>query len=472
MPPKAKPKAPQQKDTSKAMDASKAKETLKPKDTPQPKDMLKPKDASNSKDASISNDASSSKDAPKQKDRSRSRAAAPPGRQDVPIPCDCCGCPLINFNINRPRRCAACNKLSTDWIGATSWGELITFNREFIEGTRTATIYAKWSTFVDKELNADLLRLHDYGLLVTFAQPEKHEVGKEVSGKWMGKWYETKDRAYIIFALPTNHPKIEQEKINELIAILYHMKEIEFVSYYEQCDYAPGTEKDGRYIANPIGTSDNSEVEEYKRFYSTVGPSIAGGTTQKYRAADTKEGLVWQFWKRCRQNELDVIDEKDLRPSSKGRRAFGEKLPVTLSMKPVIITVAARDWPPTKTDIGGTLEAAVIAAGLRPIFSEHPEEELDFEEPEKPGISKTSEETEVAEETEAAGETEVVEEAEETIETEAANVPESSNRKPAPKLPEEPSDTNTEESEEADGKHATELDKQIGSLSMKDDAKG
>lgn len=44
-------------------------------------------------------------------------------------------------------------------------------------------------------------------------------------------------------------------------------------------------------------------------------------------------------------------------------------------MRPVVITVATRAWPPTMVALARTLETVAVDAGLEPTFVEEPEED-------------------------------------------------------------------------------------------------
>ncbi|KAF2641686.1 hypothetical protein P280DRAFT_541108 [Massarina eburnea CBS 473.64] len=291
--------------------------------------------------------------------------------------CDMCAIPLKNYNPSLIRRCNLCDKLIKDWTQCTRWFDLLNLNREFIDGERTSTPYAVFPMFDDNKLIPALLRLHDYGLLVTDAQDEKAVVGKELSGQHMGKWYEVKERAYLTCVLPTNDPRISKAKIDQLICLLFFemTDTIEHVSYYEYEEYGKGSGTEGRYIAPPNGTTqqqvNDNEIERFRMFYSSVGPSNAGRVVAKHRWALTEEELKWKKWKKCHHNELPVVRETDLLKKSMGKRAFGHQLPMTLGMKPLIITLAIRDWPPTGQDLPSLLLKACVAVGLEPVFAKN-----------------------------------------------------------------------------------------------------
>ncbi|KAF1951666.1 hypothetical protein CC80DRAFT_553042 [Byssothecium circinans] len=299
------------------------------------------------------------------------RAPPPP----ISARCDMCAIPLKDYLPTRIRRCVLCSKLIKDWTLCTRWPDLLELNREFIQGKRPATPYAAYPIFKDHSLHPGLLRLHDFGFLVTDAQGEMVRKGQEESGAHMGKWYEVKERSYLTCVLPTNDVHISKVKIDELIyRLFFEMRDqIEFVSYFEYAEYEKGGDVEGRYIAPPKGTTQDQlnrdMLVRYKMFYSSVGPSNALYTIAKHRWALTEEELKWKPWKRCKHNELPVVTEADIPKNSMGTRAFGQQLPMSLGMKPLIITIANRNWPPTGKDLQALLVETCVSVELEPIYA-------------------------------------------------------------------------------------------------------
>jgi hypothetical protein len=290
--------------------------------------------------------------------------------------CAMCIVPLANYKSDLPRRCSDCARLIQDWHDCSRWSDLLNLNREFIEGKRLSTPYSIYPVFENAGLHPGLLRLHDYGLLVTDAQAGMVKLGQEMSGEHMGRWYEVKERAYIRCAFPTNDTRISKAKIERLIALLWDKKEVEFVSYFEYSEYEYGGGQEGKYMAAPFGITqehvENKEISTYKMFYSTVGPSSAGRTVAKHRWSTTREGLIQRKWRRCKHNQLPVINVEDIPKNSKGRRTFGQQLPMTLGMQPLIITLAVRNWPSTTVNLATLLEQACVQVGFEPIFEKQP----------------------------------------------------------------------------------------------------
>lgn len=56
---------------------------------------------------------------------------------------------------------------------------------------------------------------------------------KDPKSKPPGRWQETKDRAWVRFLLPTNHPRIHLASVRMLQLQLTAIKDIEMVCYYE-----------------------------------------------------------------------------------------------------------------------------------------------------------------------------------------------------------------------------------------------
>lgn len=280
-------------------------------------------------------------------------------------------------------RCRNCSQILADWDCASDWSHLLNYNRDFIEGARTATPYSIYRLFEDESIHEGILRLHDYGIMVVDGQPDQHKIGQDKDGKW----FEIKERAYLRCVIPTNLASVPTAKIETMLDMLIESPHLEMVMYYEYVDYFVGkwlTGELGYRCAPPTTarTVDIGKIPRYQYFRSSVGPSLTGRTVAKHRIAGTEEGLVWTKWKRCKHNRLPVITERDLPQGSQGLRAFGRETKLTLEMKPVVFTVAMRDWESAELkgsaslrEVAGLTLAEVVEfvcqqAGLEPLFEE------------------------------------------------------------------------------------------------------
>jgi hypothetical protein len=306
-----------------------------------------------------------------------------------------CGSNLLNFDPKLPMRCRICCQVIFDWNSASSWSDLLDYNREFIEGARTATPYSIYPLFKDEAIHEGILRLHDYGIMVVDAQPDYHKIGIDEGGRW----FEIKERAYLRCVMPTNLASIPTAKIEFMLDLLIEAPHLETVMYHEYADYLAGEwiEGDPGYRCAPPTTAHKVDVSKIPRsqfFRSSIGPSLTGRTVAKHRIADSKEGLVWKRWKRCKHNQLPVMTEGDLPRGSQGLRAFGSETKLTLDMRPVVFTVSMRDWASAglsaRLGLAGVLEFACQEAGLEPLFEEvvdkEEEEEGAGEEAELPAM--------------------------------------------------------------------------------------
>lgn len=281
-----------------------------------------------------------------------------------------CGAAFEKYDPKLPLRCATCAQLVNDWLDAPSWKDLLDYNREFILGKRRSTVYSIDPIFNEPELHQGLLRLHEYGFLVTDAQPG-YDSSMNQDKQRNGSWYQVKERAYLRCVLPTNHPRISATRIEELLLDLISNPDIELVTYFEYAEYSKGTIHDNRYFAAPAMPADMplTSVPKYKFLFTSVGSSNAGRSVAKHRFADTKEELEWTQWKKCKGRILPVLTERDLPKSSTGKRAFGMECTMTIGMRPVIITIAARKWPPRATYLSAIMENACVRSGMEPLFT-------------------------------------------------------------------------------------------------------
>lgn len=76
-------------------------------------------------------------------------------------------------------------------------------------------------------------------------------------------------------------------------------------------------------------------------------------------------------WRRCANNQVAIITEKDILPESEGKRGFGVEIPVSKAMKPVVVTVAFKNWV---VEDGPSLARLVLdvmrMVGMTPKFQE------------------------------------------------------------------------------------------------------
>ncbi|KAJ4357479.1 uncharacterized protein N0V89_002055 [Didymosphaeria variabile] len=268
-----------------------------------------------------------------------------------------------------------------------SWSELLQYNREFIRNQRRSTAYSWFPVFENARLTPVLLSLQDYGCLIIDARGGGNRIVQEnPNAKTPGPWCEVMDRAYIRFLLPTDHPRIAMPSVRMLGMQLSSLKDIDMVYYYEYTEYEPGVivpKTNKVRLARPVMTEEAFEEAEtkapsYKHFISTVrakGPKSAGATTSKHRHAPTKDDLKSQKWTRCGDNELPVITEEDIEQGSQGKRGFGVELPVSKAVKPVIMSVAFKQWPPHPIggDLAQLLEFTMLGVGMQPLFKEEDE---------------------------------------------------------------------------------------------------
>lgn len=100
----------------------------------------------------------------------------------------------------------------------------------------------------------------------------------------------------------------------------------------------------------------------------------------KVRTANTKQDLKHKGWTRSSLNQLTIITEADIPEDSQGKRGFGVELPVSKQVRPIIISVCFKQWPPEPKDVnlGEILELAMLTVGIQPLFKE--EDELTTEE--------------------------------------------------------------------------------------------
>ncbi|KAF2440499.1 hypothetical protein P171DRAFT_475936 [Karstenula rhodostoma CBS 690.94] len=302
-----------------------------------------------------------------------------------------CSARLKDYDPAKRMRCATCAEQVDCWVTATSWSELLQYNREFVRNQRRSTAYSWYPVFENDGLTTELLRLHDYGCLIIDAQAGDHQIDQEnPKASPPGPWYEIKQRAYIRFLLPTEHRRIEAFAFGELETHLATTPAIEMACYYEYAEYIPGQTIPNTRIrfATPMLPKDGkqkaaAEFPRYKNFYTTFEadlPETAGRATSKHRTAYHKDDLQWKSWKKCANNQLAVIAETDIPCFSQGKRGFGVELPVSQAMKPVIVTVAWREWPPEHVgkSLATVVEDTMLMAGMKPVFKE--EDELKSEE--------------------------------------------------------------------------------------------
>ncbi|KAF2691578.1 hypothetical protein K458DRAFT_381425 [Lentithecium fluviatile CBS 122367] len=284
--------------------------------------------------------------------------------------CDMCDSSFDNFDPKLPMRCKPCALTIDEWVEAPSWDILLDHNRDFIDGLRTATPYSIYPLYAYKALHPGLHRLHDYGILTTDAQSPWHKVGQEKDGTW----FEVKERSYLRCVIPTMHPNLPTAKVAEMVELLLENNRLETVTFYEYYDYYAG-----KYFpemsyrsAPPIISrkSDPNKQPLYTFFRSSVGPSITTRTVAKHRSAETKNSLEWVKWKRCKHNRLPVVTERDLPRGSMGRRAFGREITSAKKDRPIVFTVAVRDWADLDLDLCQVVVDACIRAGLEPVFEE------------------------------------------------------------------------------------------------------
>ncbi|KAF2254632.1 hypothetical protein BU26DRAFT_142581 [Trematosphaeria pertusa] len=313
-----------------------------------------------------------------------------------PPPCDLCGHKVKPDDAGLfPTRCNDCVELIKDWVTAPSWKYLVEMNREFVIGASSITPYSIYPIFNDVAMRPGILRLHDYGFIVTDAQPGYAKIGQD-----QGKWFEIKERAFMRCVLPTYHPWIQKGRVDLLLGVLGIQDDLELIVYAEYAEYEEGgNETDYRYARpkNEINLQTGSKLEF---FYSSVGrkpnpgrtdfkyrmPTKNNRTLSKYRIADSEESLKWVLWKRCTGHPgLPVVTERDIPPRSTGRRAFGREFDVAVGLRPVIVTIVSRDWPPLGVDLPVVVEDCCRKAGLKPVFGTKTGDKTD-EDPDLPAL--------------------------------------------------------------------------------------
>ncbi|KAF9734994.1 hypothetical protein PMIN06_009340 [Paraphaeosphaeria minitans] len=304
--------------------------------------------------------------------------------------CDMCSASLKDYDPTKRMRCTTCAAQVDCWVNATSWSELLQYNREFVRNQRRATVYSQNPVFEDASLTAGLLHLHDYGCLVIDAQAGSHCVGQEnPDADPPGPWYEVKERGYIRFLLPHEQFYIAASVVGELIQHLAAISfpAIEMVSYYEYADFKHGVITPN--IAKSISVASYIRVERetdvepqhHKNLFSTFA-SAAGRAMSKHRTASTKDGLRGTHWKKCANSQIAVITAADIPGNSQGKRGLGVELRVSRAVKPVIVTVAWKAWPPEHAgqSLARVVEGTMLLVGMKPVFKEENELRLESEE--------------------------------------------------------------------------------------------
>lgn len=99
----------------------------------------------------------------------------------------------------------------------------------------------------------------------------------------------------------------------------------------------------------------------------------AGRATSKHRTAATAKELESKQWTKCTTNQLAVITEKDIMPDSQGKRGFGVELPVSKAVKPVVVTVAFKNWDGEEgVSLARVVKETMIMVGMEPKFRASP----------------------------------------------------------------------------------------------------
>jgi hypothetical protein len=193
--------------------------------------------------------------------------------------CDMCQSNFNDFDPKLSMRCHNCCQVLVDWDGASDWSYLLDYNRDFIEGARTATPYSTYRLFEDESIHNGILRLHDYGIMVVDAQPDYHKIGQDKGGKW----FEIKERAYLRCVIPSNLASVPTTKIETMLDMLIEAPHLETVMYYEYVDYFAGKwlKDELGYRCAPPTTARKVDVREIPRFQyfrSSIGSSLTGRT--------------------------------------------------------------------------------------------------------------------------------------------------------------------------------------------------
>lgn len=283
------------------------------------------------------------------------------------------------FNGHLHDHCEDCRYdiIRKSWGEAKSWGQLVTYNKAFLDGDDFCTPYHPVPTDPETvHLLPGLKRLHEYGAITTISQPFEHTIGKFPD---TDKWLERKQRPYVAFAIPTVHQDISRASIQALISQLLSLESI-VTTVHSECHVYP-RDPDGshehyrlaQHVA-PIGVKNDNKYSADKTHFETIydfrASVVQSGSDHpfftKERTAATESALADATYELITHFGFSRVDKFP----ADTHCTLGEKISSAIfDAMPLFIEVATKDWD-EDMDLLGLLEEQFKIAGLKRVYPE------------------------------------------------------------------------------------------------------
>lgn len=241
----------------------------------------------------------------------------------------------IGSNLGLCRMCRW--RRQTDaWAAAPDWNALLQLNLLFIRGE--VDINPDHLGPLNEEsmpLVTGLIKLHEYGILTCNSQPFEKS-SEFITGKG---WLQKRQRPYLHFMLPTLHPDISIDSVDDLIESLFTDRSI-LVSVYSECDEYDrtyGIRRRQRVV--PLTTSLDRDTYNFRTnaFWNKETVTII-------RRAKTSKGLMKKAWEECTFFPYTSVAFLTPHANQCGRANDGSNFEAAVAMRPLAIGIMARKW--------------------------------------------------------------------------------------------------------------------------------
>ncbi|KAI4706174.1 hypothetical protein J4E89_009228 [Alternaria sp. Ai002NY15] len=224
------------------------------------------------------------------------------------------------------------------WAAAPDWNALLQLNLLFIRGE--VDVNPNHLAPLNEEsipLVPGLIELHKYGILTCNSQPFEKS-SEFITGKG---WVQKRQRPYLHFMLPTLHPDIDIESVDDLIESLFADRSI-LVSVYSECDEYDRTITSDirfRWRVAPLTTGRDCDTYLFR-----TNAHWNKETVTICRQAKTSKGLLKKAWQEC--TFFPYTSAAFLTPHTNqcGSAKDGSNFEAVVAMRPVAIGIMARKW--------------------------------------------------------------------------------------------------------------------------------
>ncbi|RMZ10496.1 hypothetical protein D0862_03238 [Hortaea werneckii] len=231
-----------------------------------------------------------------------------------------------------------------EWRSASSFQELLDFNRKFLRGESKRSCYHRGPIFNETiALVPGLLRLHDYGMLTMESQPGTAPTPTRIECPCCSdeRWVQIQQRPYLMLILPY-HDKIPKEVVRRFLVELLI---------------------DDDFYAHIWRDEGSCRWRSCRKNIRTASSFPQDWATHKSKEAEKKEDLASAELNHQQRLDLQCGCETDI---------FATYDNVMEDTSPLLVRVLAKSWE--ETDLQALVENAAIRAGVQPLYADAADE--------------------------------------------------------------------------------------------------